>query len=250
MMRGKDDPTRLSYWFPKIEAAGLPVPRTRVIPIDGGISSEPTGDAKLDRQFQLNLTRLRSEIQAAALDLGTPLFLRTDFTSHKHDWQKTCFLTDTSPGTIVKHVRAIAEFSECADFMGLPTDVWVVREILKTTPLFTAFHGRMPITREFRFFVKDGAIEHEQPYWPPAAIEDHNPDNPNWRDLLADASTVRLHEHELLKELSLRAGEAVGGGFWSIDWLQTADRGWVLTDMAEGSQSYRWDPSDARKAEA
>ncbi len=31
-------------------------------------------------------------------------------------------------------------------------------------------------------------------------------------------------------------------GYWSIDWLWTTDRGWILTDMAEGDRSFKWDP--------
>jgi len=30
------DPTCLSYWFPKIHAAGLPVPRTKIVTMDVG----------------------------------------------------------------------------------------------------------------------------------------------------------------------------------------------------------------------
>jgi hypothetical protein len=32
-------------------------------------------------------------------------------------------------------------------------------------------------------------------------------------------------------------------GFWSVDWLHTVDRDWVLTDMADGDKSYRWQPT-------
>lgn len=30
-------------------------------------------------------------------------------------------------------------------------------------------------------------------------------------------------------------------GFWSVDCLLTSDRGWVVTDMAEGEKSYRYE---------
>ncbi len=41
-------------------------------------------------------------------------------------------------------------------------------------------------------------------------------------------------------------------GDWSIDWLWTTDRGWVLTDMAVAEQSFHWldceyCPKDQRK---
>lgn len=237
-MRGKDDKNRLGYWFPRIEAAGLPVPKTKIIPATdeqcetlcnmlGGAVTETA-----------QLTALIDKIKLAGDELGWPCFLRTDFTSAKHSWKKTCFLPNSD--NIRKHVYRIAEFSENADFFGLPYDVWVVREALKTRPLFYAFQGIMPIVREFRFFMRDGKREHVQPYWPPASID--RPDDEKWREKLNTASRPSDEELLHLTALSQKANEAVPG-FWSIDWLETVDRGWVLTDMAEGVHSYRYDPS-------
>lgn len=236
-----DSPTRLSYWFPRVQAAGLPVPRTHLVVL----SDEEMRD--FDRLFDGETpacwNRLLADIRYAAtapgLGVGVPFFLRTDFTSAKHDWQHSCFVADLD--RLGHHVYALAEFSAMADMVGgMPPDTFVVRELLKTAPAFTAFHGRMPITREFRYFVRDSVIEHSQPYWPPAAIEDHGPDVSDWRERLTRISTLENDEHGELATLTQLANVAVPG-FWSVDWLET-ERGWVLTDMAEGDTSFRWEP--------
>lgn len=242
--RATQNKTRLSYWFPLIQSAGLPVPKTEIVL--STVDEEAALWRGLDGEDG-DVSTLAARIREAALRLGgAPVFLRTDLTSAKHDWQKSCFVGDLA--RVERHIYAIAEFSACADFMGLSFDTWVVRELLSTEPVFTAFWGHMPITREFRFFVKDGAIDHVQPYWPPDSIDGHTEDA-WWRTKLDRISGLSSDERAQLGALTVRAGEAVGG-FWSVDWLWTTDRGWVLTDMAEGERSFRWEPPQADDAVA
>jgi hypothetical protein len=229
-------PTRLSYWFPLIEAAGLPVPATRFV----RLSDEDVRDlySLFDGETPACFERVVRDVREAAEGFGVPFFLRTDFTSGKHEWSDTCYVADMA--RVGHHVAALAEFSVIADmFGGMPFDVFVVRELLKTSPAFHAFRG-MPITREFRFFVRNGTIEHWQPYWPPAAFDGHEPAEPYWRSRLEQMSEMSGPTFETLTDLTKQASAAVPG-FWSVDWLHTIDRGWVLTDMAEGDKSFRWE---------
>lgn len=234
-----DSKTRLSYWFPLIEAAGLPVPKTRIV----ALSDDDFADfySIFDGETPKCWDRLLADIAKAANEVGgVPFFLRTDFTSAKHDWKDSCFVSDIA--RLANHVYALAEYSEIADiFGGMPPDAFVVRELLPTSPAFIAFHGRMPITREFRFFVRDGSIEHIQPYWPAATIEDHEPSEADWRERLTEMSELSGEIYAQLADMTQLVSRAVPG-FWSVDWLHTTDRGWVLTDMAEGDKSYRWEP--------
>jgi len=84
-------------------------------------------------------------------------------------------------------------------------------------------------------------IEHTQPYWPPAAIEDHNPDKENWRELLYWISKLADHEKQELHWFAIRACRAVGGGYWSVDLLEDKDGDWWITDLAIGKRSFKWD---------
>lgn len=121
MMRDKDDKTRLSYWFPKIENAGFPVPKTMMVNLDDGEAME-MGMAFFGEAPATAIQNVVDMIHNAAVqvteDVGDPFFLRTDFTSAKHGWKKTCAVTDWSK--VRQHLYNIWEFSECAGMIGLP----------------------------------------------------------------------------------------------------------------------------------
>lgn len=229
----REDKTCLSYWFPKIEAAGIPVPKTEII------TTEVDLDLLLDNQMPEGFSQFVAAIQSAGDRLGYPCFLRTGHTSGKHDWLRTCYLDHPCPNNIGRHIVNLVEFSACADFFGLPTQVWAVRELLKTESTFHAFWG-LPITKERRYFIRDGKVEHHQPYWPPSAIAGHTQE-PKWQELLADLNADTPETLEALTRLSEQVA-VVMEGYWSVDWLWTSDRGWVCIDMAEGEKSYRYTP--------
>jgi hypothetical protein len=75
--RGRDCKTRLSYWFPRIKAHGLPVPKTKIIRTT--LDLVPLADGTAVEGFD----DLVEQIAAAGNEMGWPCFLRTDFTSSK-----------------------------------------------------------------------------------------------------------------------------------------------------------------------
>jgi hypothetical protein len=193
---------------PKIEAAGIPVPRTKIIPMPKA-AQEAIWSA-FDGKEGGDPRSFFAELAAAAAAIGFPVFLRTDHTSGKHDWERCCFLE--SADDIPQHVFNLAEFSECADIMGLPWDVWAIREFLPTMPLGVCpRYGDMPICREFRFFVVDGETRCWHPYWPRFSLEDGGAVIDF--DYAAMSSLDRESERKLT-ELANATGRAVGGA-WS-----------------------------------
>lgn len=237
----RDEKTALSYWFPIIQAAGLPVPKTEIV------VATPDEVRQLVETFDEGTAEpedLYRRIGCAAervVGIGRPFFLRTDFTSGKHSWADTCFVADHE--RVGRHVLNLVEFSLCVDFMGLDFSTWVVRELLQPQAVAChAFRG-MPIAREFRYFVRDDAIEHRQPYWPMESLEGSvaMPDRESWEEDLATISVLSEQERHFLDVLARGAGRALGG-YWSVDFYETRDRGWMITDMAEGEKSYRWSP--------
>lgn len=231
------DKTCMSYWFPKIKAAGLPVPRTTMLDmpedalraIYNVFDMLPVGD-EAEPFFE--------KVMAVAEDMGFPVFLRTGHTSGKHDWSRTCFVEIRKQ--IPSHVIALVEFSGLVDFVGLPVNVWAVREFLPTKPVgrCDAYHG-MPVCKEFRFFVNGGEIECFHPYWPDKALEQGRfvpKDGFELEDLYA------TDDEAALREIASSAGLAVGGR-WSVDLLET-ENGWYVTDMAEAEKSFHWEGCD------
>jgi hypothetical protein len=200
------DRNSLAYWFPPLEAAGLPVPRTEIVRYDGGDLLD-----MLDGMEPFGWDDLVARIRGAGDRIGWPVFLRTGHGSGKHEWARCCYLAD--PDDLGEHVFALVEWSHLVDMFGLPTNVWA-----------------------------DGDVEHIQPYWPPDAVELGGPDDPGWRAKLAGASRLSAATGDHLAAVARAAVAALGGGFWSVDLLEDRDGDWWLTDMAEGERSFRWEP--------
>lgn len=230
------DLTSMSYWFPLLETAGLPVPRTKTVTMPPELCKSILmvlyGEVpEIDPREHPFL----EELKKAVIEIGTPCFLRTAMTSAKHSWDKSCFLSDAEE--LIKHVYAIAEFSEIADFCGLPYDTWFVRELLPSIKFGICPHyDNMPVAREFRFFIEDGVSHCFHPYWPLEALRDGG-----WKG--TDAEYLELcrpgDDESIMRELANKVGAAIEGS-WSVDLLQT-ERGWFVTDMAEAHKSFHWE---------
>lgn len=226
-----EDLTALSYWFPKLLAAGLPVPRTTIVKMPV-VVQEHIWSAFDGKETGDDPEPFFAEIDAAAQEFGYPCFLRTDHTSNKHGWKNNCFLPDRV--SIPQRVFNICEFSECCGIIGLPWNTWAVREMLPTMPLGVCpDYGDMPICREFRFFVEGGAICCVHPYWPQFALEQGGAVGVDYEAL------CRMPIEAGLCSLAESAGRVLGGA-WSVDILETA-RGWFITDLAEAGRSWHWE---------
>ena len=251
--RNREDRNCLSWWFPRLQAAGVPVPKTVIVRTDCELV------ALCDGITPDGFVEFLAELRSAADSLGSyPVFLRTGQCSGKHNWKNTCFLAD--PDLIADHVYAIVEFSElCGMFGELPHHVWAVREMLPTKPAVSLpGYGEMPLTLEIRAFIRDGKIQCLHPYWPKDAVEQGFPQKP-----VGGFSGGILDDHEYERVLppdfdamyatssAWSPGDelAVRGllkevapllpDYWSVDLLST-DRGWYVTDCALGGQSFHW----------
>lgn len=216
----------LSYWWPLI-APHVPTPRTEIVR-SGNLF------ALLDGETPEGWEEFLVALNAARAKIGGDCFLRTGQGSGKHNWSKTCCLPETA--NIASHIAELVEWSEMVGFLGLPSNVWCLREMLPVTPIgFCPDYGGMPVCREFRFFVEDGAAVCAHPYWPIGALNEGGlaGDFPSgWYE-----EFCRLDDPEP-KRLAEIVSRVVPGA-WSVDILETK-RGWFVTDMAEADRSYHW----------
>jgi hypothetical protein len=186
------DPNCLSYWFPKIEAAGLPVPRTEIVTTDVILFGVLMGE------------------QPKGYD-----------------------------GFLV-------ELRQAVERIGLSTNIWAIREFLPVKLLAVLpRYGNMPAVREWRCFVRDGKLECQHPYWPADALAEGIGEPVGAESLFKILARSTPEIEAECTRLAEAAGKAVGGGYWSVDVLQTA-RGLYLTDMAQGDESFHW-PERSRR---
>jgi hypothetical protein len=232
----RDDKTALSWWWPRLPK-NIPTPRTTIIRHQGTGHLVDLCDGKTPEGFG----ELCQRIVLAGDRFGWPMFLRTDHFSAKHNWKDTCYVP--GPGAVPQHVARLVVESNLVDIMGLPTDVWVIRELLPTEAAFYAFRGEMPIVKERRYFVDGQFVKCHHPYWPPGSIE--KPSAPDWEATLAAMNVEAPSEIDHLVEMSLRVGARLKGA-WSIDWLWVeGHKKWYLTDMAEAERSFHWPGCEA-----
>lgn len=231
----------LSYWFPKLVEAGVPVPMTERCRTDCDLSRLIYGEDP-GKSFDI----LVGWIQAAMLRMpGSEVFLRTGQTSGKHDWKNTCHLKRGDD--IPKHICRLVEFSALVDIIGLPTDVWVVREMLPTKHVAVLpRYNDMPLVKEIRAFVRGGMIVCWHPYWPAGAIEKGfmkrgqylDGVTPEIVEVAIKAATPSMEDFVEAKPIIEKVAAAFAGdGAWSVDVLAT-ERGWYVTDMAPAKISF------------
>lgn len=237
----KYDRNCLSYWFPKLVAAGVPVPRTKIVQWPGhpwSLSYPLNGEPAPPE-----LDGFIADLKAAALRISPvgPWFLRTGQGSGKHEWSKCCHLTDLDK--ILNHVCGLVEWSHLVDFLGLRHDVWVVREFLPTRPVavLPRYHG-FPLVPEVRAFIRGGRVVCHHDYWPAGAVQDGLPrgtDAIAAGEVAAAASVRGLALDDALRLATVVARAFESDGAWSVDLLPT-DRGWHVTDMAEAARSFHF----------
>jgi hypothetical protein len=243
----------LDAWYPFVRDL-VPTPETVIIHAGCDMAIIAYGD-EADAETEAAFENLVAEVRAAGERLGWPVFLRSGYGSDKHGWSDTCFVPDHE--AVPAHLGAIIEWSELADIMGLPTDVWAVREMLDVPSSFRAFRGGMPISRERRYFVVDGSVVGHHPYWPHEAFTQDDEGGlfgeagpggeglpSDWRALLDALNAETPEEVAELTSLTETVGRAVPGA-WSVDWLWAGRRGnpdrrWFLTDMAWAERSFVW----------
>lgn len=236
------------YWYPKIKDLAIPQPRTMFVKIT---EHELSGDGLC----QTLVNRVRKAIDA---NFKLPVFIRTDHASGKHEWERSCYYTGkfNNPKRIGgktplhQNLWEIISFNQCATVLGLDYKVIVLREFIKMDATFKAFHGRMPVNSERRYFINEGKLVCRHPYWIPKAIESdlkyfwgkYLPKN--WRTLLKKHNTQTQNEIKLLTEYANQVAE-VFEGYWSVDFCRGKNGIWYLIDMGEGHKS--WHPKCEKK---
>nr|WAI02719.1 MAG: ATP-grasp domain-containing protein [Candidatus Methanoperedens sp.] len=216
-------------WHPVI--AGLPIPQPRT----EFVLSKENWWQYLDG-IQLPEDDMMI-LKAAIAKMGYPVFLRTDLASGKHHFLDASYIG--SEDRIAQTTFSLIEQNALRD---LWFDSLVVREFLELDYRFKAFDG-LPIAREKRYFVRDGAVICHHAYWVQEAIQFYRRSQEweatDWRQSLRELNTESDAEITLLTGYAQMVASALPGS-WSIDFAMTKDGKWYLIDCAEAGHS--WHP--------
>lgn len=232
------NPNSALRWLPPITAAGLPVPKTIVVPY-----KHHDMHPAFDGERCPALTELAAKVDQVIAEFPGPVFIRTDLGSAKHSGPKA-YKVDDEP--CLQTLYRLLEDQELKFWTDIPPAAILVREFLTLEAKFEAFRG-LPVNREFRVFsagLHDLCIH---PYWPHDAIEEHVHEAryPNWREDLSALRGLSASEETTLKAFARDAVLAVckadkSIGFWSVDFACDVDGKWWCIDMATAADSFHW----------
>ncbi len=220
------------YWYPKISVQGIPLPKTEIVKIPYNHLASLLDGKKLPERYMTKIYEVSEKI-------GYPLFLRTDMGSAKHSWNTTCFVAEKEE--LLRHIWTLIDTTLAMGMFGeLDPNALVFREFLCLEDAFNAFDG-LPISKERRYFIRDGEVICHHPYWIEGAIEeDWRSGKPeHWRELLSKLNTEHDNEIRFLTVYSNQIAKVLPG-YWSVDFAKVLGGTWCLIDMAEGEKS--WHP--------
>jgi len=227
----------IAYWYPKI-AGRVPTPKTDIISCakcDFIIQKTLCGEELQEDENRL-LSSFFGEIEKAANALGwhdcREVFMRSGHTSGKHNWEEGPHLP---PGAqISSHVLAIAEYAILTSFIGLPLDVWAVREHLDIEVLaFVPGYRGMPITWEWRFFIVDGEFQCWHHYWPKRALTIGGIPDDDADRIIASFTEPPDEAFDMAEMAARRFGFDA-----SVDIIKDANGKLFVTDMATYGSSF------------
>ena len=269
------DKNSMDYWFTLVKGSGLPFPETVKIEVRKStnlmdfMNRWPKDPAKIFTKQSCKLIK----------KLKYPLFLRSDQSSDKHGYDKTC-LVETADD-LMPHMRNIAEMNYMVD---INPHSFYCRELLEVDSSFTCFPGKLPIGVEVRTFLYKGRVACIHPYWPNDAINSWIKDQinfvkerikiiqayekdesikmdddinaikkdftkilpvENWQELLLEQYATILDESKLIHSMAQKLASFIHKiklpeQYWSADFLRTRKGKWYLTDMALGQDSYHY----------
>lgn len=232
-------------WYPKIKHLDIPQPKTEIVEI-------PYNEfTKLIDNDGSILSKYHSRFLKIMELLGPfPIFLRTDNSSQKHSFKKTCRLPDKE--SLFGHIMELIDSNMASDLVD---NALVFRKWLDLDAGFYAFDG-LPINVEARVFINNGTIQCIHPYWPEDAIAswwthkklfERQFDtklpfqiNPKWREILKSQNKLVYKSILILKKYAEIIIDSMGDDYWSVDFALGRDGKWYFIDCAAGEVSYHY----------
>lgn len=236
------------YWFPKIKDLPIPQPKTEIIQIPYRKFSKLIDGNSTLSEYSERFSQIMKLLEPF------PIFLRTDNSSQKHSFRKTCRLPNES--SLLGHILELVDSNMASDLID---NALVFRKWLDLDAGFSAFNG-LPINVEARIFINHGKIQCIHPYWFEDPIQswwtnrkifEKNFDtklpfqiNPSWRKILKSQNKIVTESTAILEKYTKLIIDSMGDDYWSVDFALGRDGKWYLIDMAAGEVSYHYPDCD------
>ena len=231
-------------WFPKIKDLPIPQPKTEIVQIPHKKFIELIDGNSTLSEYSEQFSQIMDSLKPF------PIFLRTDNSSQKHSFKKTCRLPNKE--SLLGHILELVDSNMALDLVD---NAIVFRKWLDLDAGFVAFNG-LPINVEARLFINHGMVQCVHPYWPEDAIESWWNSkktfetqfdtklpfqiNDSWKEILESQNDIVLQSASILEKYAKLIIDRMGNDFWSIDFALGRDGKWYLIDCAAGEVSYHY----------
>lgn len=150
-----------------------------------------------------------------------PIVIKDYVKSQKHYWAEACFIPDASDGQ--KAEAVIHKFIELQD-VDLNEGL-VFREFVELEQLTNHSQSGMPLTKEFRVFIKDGEVMTIFKYWDEGDYENVEPEIESFRAIF---TTIKSR-------------------FFTMDIAKKKNGDWIIVELGDGQVAGL--PDNADKAD-
>jgi hypothetical protein len=137
----------------------------------------------------------------------SPLILKDYVKSQKHRWDEACFIRSARDADAVRRVTTRFIELQGAQLVG----GLVFREFVSLEPLAVHSKSKMPLTREFRVFVRDGRPWLSAPYW----------EEGDYRD------------EAIASELFASECATIDSNFFTMDVARRTDGRWIIMELGD-----------------
>ena len=211
------------YWYPLTRELNIPQPETEIVEIPNDTLQNLT-----DVDGGTYLSSFEERLGEIFERLGPfPIFLRTDMSSQKYAFRKTCRVPNAR--SFFGHVLELVDLNMKS---GISDSALVFRRWIDLDAGFFAFDG-LPISVEARAFAgKDRTTV--APYWSEGILERWmagNTGQQSWKETLGYQNRLVMQSTEILKAYARIVHGKIGGGSWAIDFALGRDARWYLIDM-------------------
>jgi len=216
-------------WYPKIKDLKIPQPDTYIVKIPYKNLIEMIDGKQLPDKYV-------TLIENSADILGYPLFLRTDNSSQKHQWNKTCFVK--SGDDLEQQILNLLDNNGACDLVD---NAIILRLYIPMFSLFKAFSGKFPVSREMRYFIRNGKVQCKHWYWFDEVLKKQGrPEDKEWESKLKIINTLTEDSEKRINQYLDLVCKKFPEGYWSVDFCQGKDGKWYLLDMARGEVSFHY----------